>query len=154
RRMTRVVACFTLMCLAVLMVAAEQPAEKVTVAQLLSTPEKFIGKRVDVIGYYRLQDEDSSLLADERAAAQPWTPDNCIGIDFEIWDPRFHHKRPPNIATTDDVGGRMIRVRGTFRYHKIIAADLRTGRKAVLAYGHMGVWPRALEDITYLQPLR
>ena len=152
--MARTVLFFTLACLPVIMLAAEQPAEKVSVAQLLSTPEKFVGKRVDVTGYYRLQNEDSSLLADERAAAQPWSTDNCVWIDLEIWDPRYNPTRPANIADPDDVRGRMIRVRGTFRYHKIISADLRTGRRAVLAYGHMGVWPRALENITYLRPLR
>jgi hypothetical protein len=154
RRMKRTCALLSSLFLAATLAGAEQPPLKATVQQLLVTPKKFVGKRVDVTGYYRLGMEDSSLLADERAAKQPWSTDNSIWLDLEIWDPRYHPHRSPNVADPDDVRGRIVRVIGTFRYRKIISADLRSGRRAVLAYGHMGVWPRAIMDITYLRSVR
>jgi hypothetical protein len=134
--------------------AADGPAVKVTVQQLLATPKKFVGKRVDVTGYYRSGLEESSLLADARAAKKPWSTDNCIWLEPDIWDPRYHPHGSANIADPNNVLGRMIRVIGTFHYRRVIPADLRTGRTAVLAYGHMGVWAHAITDIIYLRPLR
>jgi len=152
--MKRACACVLLPLVAAICVAGQQPPLKITVQQLLATPKKFVDKQVDVIGYYRSGDEDSSLLADARAAKEPWSTDNSIWLEPDIWDPRYHSHKSANIADPGDVTDRIIRVIGTFHYREIISADLRTGRRAVLAYGHMGVWSRAITEITYLRPAK
>jgi hypothetical protein len=152
--MKRTLACLLLLLLTAGALPAEQPRLKVTVQQLLATPQKFNGTRVDVTGYYRASLEDSSLLASRRVADQEWSTDNAIWLEPDIWDPRYHPHRPPNVSDVDDLKGRSVRVIGTFHYSKITAADERIGQRAVLAYGHMGGWERAISDITYFRPVR
>jgi hypothetical protein len=134
--------------------AAEPQALKVTIRDLLAMPRKFIGKRVDVTGYYRASLEDSSLLARAPRLKEGWSSDNAIWLEPDIWDPRHHPHRPPNVSDVDDLKDRTVRVVGTFHYQKIIPADERKHQRWVPAYGHMGGWERAITNITYFRAVR
>ena len=133
---------------------AEPPPLKVTVHDLLATPRKFIGKRVDVTRYYRASLEDSSLLRRASRRKEEWSSDNAIWLEPDIWDPRYHPHRPPNVSDVDDLKDRTVRVIGTFHYQKIIPADERKRQRWVPAYGHMGGWARAITNITYFRAVR
>jgi hypothetical protein len=138
--MMRLACSFTFLAAAVASAVAEQPLH-VTVQQLVATPQKFDGKRVDVIGHYRASLEDSSLFVSSAAARQANTHDNCIWLEPDIWDPRIHPHRPPNVADVDQVRGHTVRIVGTFSY--------RPRRE-----GWGDLWDRAIKKITYFQRLR
>ena len=110
--MTRLACSFTFLAAAVASAVADQPLH-VTVQQLVATPRKFDGKRVDSTGYYRASLEDSSLFVSSEAARQVNTHNNCIWLEPDIWDPRIHPHRPPNVADVDQVRGHTVRVVGT-----------------------------------------
>src|SRR4051812_26389888 len=80
--------------------AVGQPA-KVTVQQLLATPERFVGKRVDVTGWYVAVHEDSQLYVNKDAVRG--SLDDSIWLEPDIWDPRSHPRRPPGVAAGRDV---------------------------------------------------
>jgi hypothetical protein len=66
RRMMRIALLLSLVCASATASAGESPG-KVTVQQLLAAPQKFVGKRVDVTGWYSVHAEDSQLYASSRA---------------------------------------------------------------------------------------
>jgi hypothetical protein len=138
--MVRVICSFAFFAVAVACAAAEQPL-RVTVQQVIANPRKFDGKRVDVTGYYRASLEDSSLFVSSAAARHANTHDNCIWLEPDIWDPRIHPHRPPNVADVDQLRGHTVRVVGTFSY--------RPHRE-----GWGDLWDRAIKTITYFQRVR
>jgi hypothetical protein len=157
--MTRASTSFALLMVVAACVAADEPPLKVTVQQLLANPKKFAGKRVDVSGYYRASLEDSSLLASARVADERWSTDNAIWLEPDIWDPRYHRRRPPNVSDVDALRGRTVRVIGTFSYRElkqriVSSRGPRTIVEATRGNGWGGLWPRAIKNITYFRPLR
>src|SRR5947207_7672749 len=90
------VAVLSLLCVAATARAGDSPL-RLTVQQLLATPEKFVGKRVDVTGWYLAVHEDSNLFASERAVDG--------NLDHSIW-----------LQPDTRVGNRTVRVIGTFHY--------------------------------------
>ena len=73
----RVAWLLSLVCASVTSLAGDPPL-KVTVQQLVATPEKFVGKRVEVTGWYSVYVEDSQLYASSRAMSSG-------SIDDSIW---------------------------------------------------------------------
>jgi hypothetical protein len=133
--MTRVCLLLSLLC-AFGSSAAGQAPVRVTVQQLLATPEKFVGKRVDVTGYYQVYAEDSQLYASSRAMSRGT-------IDDSIWlDPQ-----------SESVANRRVRVIGTFHYQprpslgKCVPYERR-----FQGFGSYHLNKRAILNITYVQP--
>ena len=154
RRMKRAVVVVLLLSLR--WINADPPPVKVTVAQLLATPEKFDGKRVDVTGYYRGGLEERSLLADAQAAQEKWTTTNSIWLECAFWLPMRSPLPRDSMSWPEEVEGRTVRVVGTFHYQQPRAADKREGRREVVGYGYFhgihGGWARAITDMTYFRP--
>ena len=151
--MSRLNACIAFALLLPSVIAAESPPARVTVQQLLDSPEQFAGKRVDVTGYYRAGTEDSCLIrCRECANGQDFTT-NSIWLDPVIWDPRYHPQRPPKVAKSDAVENRMVRVIGTFRYepNPILGKDVPYEFR-YRGFGCYSMWPREIADITFIQP--
>jgi hypothetical protein len=123
----------------------------VTVQQLLVTPEKFVGKRVDVTGWYVAYAEDSQLFASRRAASGRL--DDSIWLEPDIWDPRHYPRRPSGVVESQRVENRAVRVIGTFHYQP--QPDL--GKSVPYArrfqgFGSYRLNKRAILNITYIQP--
>ena len=153
--MTRIVACAAFLLLVSAVAHAEPAALRVTVRQLLAHPAQFVGKRVDVTGYYRTSNEESSLLASERASDQSRSCDDSIWLEPDIWDPRYHPQRPQNVAKSEDVGRRMVRVIGTFHYQPRPILDKSVPYEwRFQGFGSHKMWARAIMDITYFRPVR
>jgi hypothetical protein len=129
--------------------SAGDPPPRVTVRQLLTTPEKFVGKRVAVIGYHNTSPEESSLFASEREARERWGPENSIWLDSTIGHRRL---RAAGAAPSDTLDGRIVRVVGTFRYEPHPIRDKRVPYEArYRGYGSFRMWGRAIDNITYFQ---
>ena len=98
--------------LTALAASAESPAMKVTVQLLLAHPTKFVGKRVDVTGYYHTSAEESSLFGSERASDQSRGCDDSIWLDPLVWDPRYYPRRPTGVARSEALDRRTVHVIG------------------------------------------
>jgi hypothetical protein len=122
---------------------------------LLETPEKFAGKRVDVRGYHRTGTEDSCLIECENCAQSPDPTEKSVWLDPLVWDPRYYPRRPRQVAKSDDVDNRMIRVIGIFHYEPrpILGKDVPYEFR-YRGFGCYKMWSREIADITYIQPLR
>jgi hypothetical protein len=134
---------------------AEPAALKVTIRQLLAHPAQFVGKRVDVTGYYHTSNEESSLFASEHASDQSSSCGDSIWLEPDIWDPRYHPQRPWNVAKSEEVERRMVRVIGMFHYqrHPILDKSVPYERR-FQGFGTYKMWARAIMNITYFQPVR
>jgi hypothetical protein len=125
---------------------AEQPVY-VTVQQLLATPEKFAGKRVDVTGYYMSGTETSDLFASKHAQNRNSDQGIWIEVDFPSW------RRPPEVAKFDFFDSRTVRVMGTFHYQpRPYLGNSVPYSKRFQGFGCYRLSKRAILDITYLQP--
>jgi len=120
-------------------VSADQPL-RVTVRQLLATPEKFADKRVDVTGFYRAGTEDSCLLACAHCA------DDEMRTEKSIW---VEHYTGPAYER------RTVRIIGTFRYqpNPILGASVPYERR-YRGFGCYNMWAREITDITHFQSVR
>jgi len=120
-------------------VSADQPLH-VTVRQLLATPEKFAGKRVDVTGFYRAGTEDSCLLACAHCA------DDEVRTEKSIW---VEHCSGPAYER------RRVRIIGTFRYqpNPILGASVSYERR-LRGFGCYNIWAREITDITHFESVR
>ena len=128
---------------------AGEPTLRVTVQQLLSTPEKFVGKRVDVSGWYAVHAEDSHLYASSRAMSGDL--DDAIWLEPDIWDPR--HRRLPGVADVRRVANRGVRVIGTFHYQpKPNLGKSVPYERRFQGFGSYRLNKRAILNITYIQP--
>jgi hypothetical protein len=127
----------------------------VTVQQLLATPEKFAGKHVDVTGYCHTSNDEIGLAVSKRADEQRHECENTIWLDPTIWDPRYTPHRPPNVAPSDQIDFRTVRVVGTFHYqpHPILDRSVPYERR-YREFGGYKMWAREIADITYSQPVR
>ena len=125
---------------------AEPPALKVTFQQLLAHPERFAGKRVDVIGYYHAGYEESSLHASKRA------DEHSRGCEDSIWVNDFE-SRSHQVAKYEDLQWKMVRLRGTFRFQPdpILGKTVPYGQR-YRGFGTYKMWAREIIDITYFQP--
>ncbi len=141
--------------LVLLIGAAESPPVKVTVQQLLDSPARFAGTRVDVTGYYRAGTEDSCLLQCKDCANDPDPMKDSIWLDPVIWDPRYYPTRLPNVAESSAVENRIVRVIGTFRFEPrpILGKDVPY-KFRYRGFGCYSMWPREITDITFIQPTR
>jgi hypothetical protein len=108
-------------------------AQDIPVAQLLSRPRYFNGKRVPVTGYYVAATETSCLFTTREAAKR-------FDIARSVWV-EFH--TPPVL---DSIAGRQARLVGTFHY----SPKYRAG--ALRKYGNL--WSVALLDVTEFRPVR
>jgi hypothetical protein len=69
-------------------------AVKVTVRELLTRPQHYDGRRVDVTGYYRCDHTHASdLWPDAATGKQHLDSDLSIYIDPASWDPQLHPKQ-------------------------------------------------------------
>jgi hypothetical protein len=130
--------------------AAEIPV-RVTVHQLLATPEKFVGKRVDVTGWHVAFNEASDLYASKKASYSDL--DHSIWLEPDIWDPRSRRHRPSGVADSRRVDNRLVRVIGTFHYQP--RPDLGPSvpyAKRLRGFGSYRLSKRAILNITYIQP--
>jgi hypothetical protein len=132
-------------------VAGEQPLH-VTVQQLLATPEKFAGKRVDVTGWYLAINEDSQLYTSKDASRGDL--EDSIWLEPDIWDPRYHPHRPPGVSDSRRVENRTVRVIGTFHFQP----QPDRGRsvpyeRRFQGFGSYSLNKRAIDHITYIQPV-
>jgi hypothetical protein len=133
RRMTRVLlATLSLISIFASAFAGEQPLH-VTVQQLLATPQKFAGKRVDVTGWYVAYAEDSQLFSSRSAASGH--------LDDSIW------------LEPQQFENRAVRVIGTFHYQP--KPDLGKSvpyARRLQGFGSYRLNKRAILNITYIQP--
>jgi hypothetical protein len=132
--------------------SAGEPPLRITVRQLLTTPDKFVGKRVAVTGYHHTETEESSLFASEREARKRWGPENSIWLDATLEGSPFLWRRRGGPAPSEWVGGRVVTVVGTFRYEPRPIRDKSVpyaGRYR--GYGSYRFWGRAIDKITYFQ---
>lgn len=106
-----------------------QPARNVTIEELLRNPDQYDGKRVSVVGFYRLLFESSDLAADRKASKNQ---------DYErsLW--RDNLSPFADKSAIDDRDEAWLRVDGIF---------LRGPG------GHAGLWPGTIERITRLEPV-
>jgi hypothetical protein len=150
--MTRVLASGVLLLIAVSVASAEPAALRVTVQQLLAHPAKFVGKRVDVTGYYHTSNDESSLFASEWESDHNYGCENSIWLEPDIWDPRDNPRRPPKVAKSEDVERRIVRVIGIFHYQPrpILDKSVPYARR-YRGYGSFRMWARAIADISYFQ---
>jgi len=134
---------------------AASPPLKATVQQLLSEPQKFIGKRVDVTGYCHTSNDEVSLAVSKQADEKAHSCENTIWLEPDIWDPRYQPQRPTHIAKSDDIDFRNVRVIGTFHYepHPILDKTVPYEHR-YRGHGSFRMWARAIKDITYFQPVR
>ena len=153
--MTRISTCLLLTVLVVPFCGAESPSLKATVQQLLDSPERFTGQRVDVTGYYRSGTEDSCLMRCKDCANGPDPTKGSIWLDPVIWDPRYYPQRLPKVAKSDVVENKVVRVIGTFRYEArpILGKDVPYERR-FKGFGCYSMWAREITDITFIQPIR
>ena len=144
RRMKRVVLLLWLFCAIESPVAGDAPV-RVTVGQLLASPEKFDRKRVDVQGFYVAFNDVSDLRAEEDGTGGP---DNVIWIDTT---PR----KRPRVAASDRVENRRVRLVGTFHHEPRPYVRKRVPySQRFQGYGSHRLYKHAILDITYFQPLR
>ena len=131
--------------------AADAPV-KVSVRQLLATPERFLGKRIDVTGWYLTTSEDSNLFASESAV--DGNLDHSIWLELDIWDPRYYPRRPPGVADFKRVENRSVRVVGTFHYQpRPYLGKTVPYERRFQGFGSYRLNKRAILNITYIQPL-
>ena len=132
--------------------SAGEPPLRVTVRQLLTTPEKFIGKRVIVTGYHHTETEESSLFASEREARKHWGPENSIWLDATLEASPFLWRRRGGPAPSESTDGRIVRVIGTFRYEpRPIRGKSVPYSQRYRGYGTYRLWGRAIDNITYFE---
>jgi hypothetical protein len=141
--------CFIL-CVAGHVSAVEQPL-RVTVQQLLATPGRFAGKRVDVTGWYVAFNEASDLYASKKASYTDL--DHSIWLEPDIWDPSSRRQRPLGVADSRRVDNRRVRVIGTFHYQPRPDLGPRVPyAKRLQGFGSYRLSKRAILNITYIQP--
>jgi hypothetical protein len=149
--MRRIALLLSLICASATSSAGESPV-KVTVPQLLATPEKYVGKRVDVTGWYCVHAEDSQLYASSRAMSSG-TIDDSIWLGSGSEEPRSHRRTPREVAEARRVANRDVRVIGTFHYQP--QPDLGKSVPYARRYQGFGSYrldKRAILNITYIQP--
>ena len=132
--MKRVASLLSLIVLCASALAGEPPLH-VNVQQLLVTPTKFAGRRVDVTGWYSAYAEDSQLFASRRAASG--------SIDDSIW------LEPQCVANGT------VRVIGTFHYEP----QPNRGKRVPYAqryrgFGSYRLNKRAILNITYIEAVQ
>ena len=139
-----------IVCFAAEVTAAAQPV-RVTVRQLLATPENFVGKRVDVSGYYQSGTETSDLFASRSVANG--SVDHAIWLEPDIWDPRVHPQTPADIAPSKHVDNHTVRVVGTFHYQprRFLGNSVPYVHR-FQGFGVYRLFKYAILDITYIQP--
>jgi hypothetical protein len=99
-----------------------------SLVRLLAHPEKYNGKRVEVIGYYHSQFEESALYLTRDDATNGNTESGLwIWVTTKGADTNKIHL----------VKEGFVRVAGTFTY------------KPRQGAGHMGLWPASIENVTF-----
>jgi hypothetical protein len=132
--------------------SADESPLRVTMRQLLATPEKFGGKRVIVTGYHHTETEESSLFASEREARKHWGPENGIWLDATLEGSPFLWRRRGGPAGSDWSGGHIVTVVGTFRYEPRPIRDKSVPyAQRYRGYGTYRLWGRAIQNITYFE---
>ena len=121
-----------------LLAAADTPALKVTVEQLLAHPQNYDGQRVDVTGYYTAGMEDSQLWPSARIAGRGRMFQKSIYVDASVYGP----SRPGHIAHPDKLKNSLVRIVGTFYARRL----------------EPGVWTSPdgpnIRKASYFQPVR
>jgi ABC-type enterobactin transport system permease subunit len=130
RRLSQIV-CLLLFVSAATLLADSVIADGVistSLVRLLAHPEKYNGKRVEVIGYYHSAFEESGLYL---------TKDDAMNSNTEsgLWIGGIAKGADTNRVHRVKEG--FVRVAGTFSYSPKSGA------------GHMGLWPAELKDITF-----
>jgi hypothetical protein len=136
---------------------AKRHAGDVDVAELFGRPDYFNGRRVSVIGYYVSGMEESGLYTSPTPQASPGAchlakNDDVFGCD--IWvDPGWRR--------VSRLTNRYVRVVGVFHYRPEATRrnekrpDGREFESVITeGYGHFGLYPAELSDVTSFRPLR
>ena len=114
RRMKHALNYAALLLLPTGLIAGDAPT-KVTVDQLLTHPQTYDGRQVDVSGYYTISMEDSDLWPDAQTAKRARGLEGSIYIDPLVWDPSYRGRRSKDVLDADQLTRRRVRVVGTFR---------------------------------------
>jgi hypothetical protein len=132
--------------------AKRQPGD-LTIAELFDRAAELNGRRVAVIGYYVYELENTSLYA----SPEEWQHEHLLqdGVfGRSIWI-------NPGWRRTSQLTNRYVRAIGTFRYRPEFRRTIEKrddGREfesiLPLGYGHMGLSPSELSDVTLFRPLR
>ncbi|HKP04651.1 MAG TPA: hypothetical protein VJU77_14965 [Chthoniobacterales bacterium] len=149
--MTRITLLLLLVCASATLSAGESPV-RVTVQQLLVAPEKFVGKRVDVTGYYSVHAEDSQLYASSRAMSSG-TVDDSIWLGSDSKEPSSYRRTAREVEEGRRVANRDVRVIGTFHYQPrpYLGKSVPYERR-FQGFGSYRLNKRAILEITYIQP--
>ena len=140
--------------------AKRQPGD-LTVSELLNRGTELNGKRIAVIGYYVSELENSSIYEspgdwEHQYDDQHLLPDGVFSR--HIWvDPGWR-----DIAhLTNRLTRRYVRITGIFHYRPEFKRTIEKrddGREFesidTRGYGHMGLSPAELTDVTFFRPLR
>lgn len=129
--------------------AANDVPRKVTVQELLATPTKFNGTRVDLTGYYHVGTEENALFANVQAAVKAQDTDTSIHLDTS----KLYAGWPRLI---DQAANHIVRVIGVFHYRKLVIIERNGGidAKSTFGYGHLGMYEREIDNIRYIQRIR
>ena len=132
--------------------AKKQPGD-LTVQELLQRGTEFDGKRVAVTGYYEAVLEQACLYPTKEFAGRHEPIVDGV-FSREIWvDPGWRR--------VSRLSGKHVRVVGTFHYRpkyrrEILQRDDGREFESVTTegYGHMGLSPAEITDVTFFRPLR
>jgi hypothetical protein len=129
---------------------AKRHAGDLTVAELFARPREFHDKRVAVIAYYSGDFEDSALYTGPPIQLNL---ENAM-IARSIWV-------EPGWRRMSRLRDHYVRVVGVFHYRPEIRREIETredGRQfesiITEGYGHMGVYPAELANISSFRPLK
>lgn len=118
---------------AVLAIFSAASAQDMSVAQLLARPGHFDHKRVSVVGYYVIANEESCLFT-TRDAAKRADFEKSIWVEFA------------NSSDLTRIANRRMRLVGTFHYMR--DADPRRMR----GYGQWSLFACQLDNVTSFKP--
>ncbi len=131
---------------------AKRQKGDVTVAELFARPGDFVGKRIAVIGYYVSDLEETSLYTSPDGHCDH-APAGGI-FSCSIWV-------SPGWRRVSRLSNRYVRVVGLFHYRPEIRREILKrddGREfesvTALGFGHMGLSPAELTNVSSFRPLR
>ena len=131
--------------------ARREPGD-LTVAQLFEKPLEFDGKRVAVIGYYKIGMEETTLYTSPGGECDHPPPGDIFTCS--IWV-------SPGWRRGSRLTDQYVRIVGTFHYRPQFRREMLKrddGREfesvTTLGYGHFGLHPAELTHVTSFRPLR
>ncbi len=132
---------------------AKREAGDVTVEQLFDRPNQFDGKQVSVVGYYVYEYEHENLCASPQEDIQEHLlPDGVFAR--RIWV-------SPGWRRSGRLKDHYVRVVGIFHYRPQFRRTMEKRQDGSefesifpQGYGHMGLWPAEISEVSSFRPLR